>query len=67
MRTPVEFLEVHVESARNVPLDRLDTAAVAQARNSRRDEPLYVICRSGGRGRQACVKFLSAGFTNVIN
>jgi rhodanese-related sulfurtransferase len=27
VRTPVEFREVHVEHARNVPLDRLDPAA----------------------------------------
>ena len=67
VRTPVEFREVHVEHARNVPLDRLDPAAVVQGRNGRRDEPLYVICRSGSRGRQACEKFLAAGFTNVVN
>jgi rhodanese-related sulfurtransferase len=30
-------------------------------------EPLYVICRSGKRGQQACEKFLAAGFTNVVN
>ena len=30
-------------------------------------EPLYVICRSGSRGRQACEKFLAAGCTNVVN
>ena len=67
VRTPVEFREVHVEHARNVPLDRLDPAAVVQGRNGRRDEPLYVICRSGSRGRQACEKFLAAGFPNVVN
>jgi rhodanese-related sulfurtransferase len=38
-----------------------------QARNGVRDEPLYVICRSGSRGRQACEKFVAAGFTNVVN
>ena len=38
-----------------------------QARNGSQDEPLYVICRSGSRGRQACEKFLAAGFTNVVN
>ena len=67
VRTPVEFREAHVEPARNVPLDRLDPAAVAQARSGSRDEPLYVICRSGSRGRQACEKFLAAGITNVVN
>jgi rhodanese-related sulfurtransferase len=67
VRTPVEFREVHVEYARNVPLDKLDPVAVMQDRNGSRDEPLYMICRSGSRGRQACERFLAAGFTNVIN
>lgn len=67
VRTPMEYQELHVVQARNVPLDRLDPAAVMQAREGGRDEPLYVICRSGGRGRQACEKFLAAGFANVVN
>lgn len=67
VRTPVEFREVHVESAQNVPLDRLDPAAFVQARSGPADEPLYVLCRSGGRGRQACERFLKAGFANVAN
>ncbi|HMF18353.1 MAG TPA: rhodanese-like domain-containing protein [Gemmataceae bacterium] len=67
VRTPVEFREVHVEFARSVPLDRLDPAAVMQSRNGPKDEPLYLICRSGSRGRQACEKFLASGFTNVVN
>jgi rhodanese-related sulfurtransferase len=67
VRTPAEFREVHVEIARNVPLDRLDAAALMQARHGSADEPLFVICRSGGRGRQACETFFKAGFPNVIN
>jgi len=67
VRTPVEFREVHAANARNLPLDRLDPATVMQARNGNKDEPLYLICRSGSRGRQACEKFLAAGFTNVVN
>jgi rhodanese-related sulfurtransferase len=67
VRTPVEFREVHVDFARNAPLDRLDPAALMQSRNGSKDEPLYLICRSGSRGRQACEKFLAAGFTNVVN
>ena len=58
VRTPVEFREVHVESARNVPLDQLDPAALMQARNGSANEPLYFICRSGSRGQQACAKLL---------
>ncbi len=66
VRTPVEYREVHVAFARNVPLDRLDAAAIAAERASQ-DEPLYVICRSGGRGRQACEKLAAAGLENVVN
>jgi rhodanese-related sulfurtransferase len=67
VRTPVEFREVHVDFARNVPLDQLDPAAIMQARNGSSQEPLYVVCRSGGRGQQACEKFVKAGFSNVVN
>jgi rhodanese-related sulfurtransferase len=67
VRTPVEYREVHVDFARNVPLDQLDPTAVIQARNGSQDEPLYVVCRTGSRGEKACEKFRQAGFTNVIN
>ncbi len=67
VRTPVEFREVHVEFASNIPLDKLDPAAVMAARNGSADEVLYMVCRSGSRGKQACDKFIEAGFTNVVN
>lgn len=67
VRTPVEYREMHVDFARNVPLDGLDPAAVMQARNGSQDEPLYVVCRSGARGQQACESFQRAGFENVVN
>lgn len=66
VRTPIEFREAHVVIARNVPLDQLDVAALIQARNGT-VEPLYIVCHSGSRGRQACEKFLKAGFSNVVN
>jgi rhodanese-related sulfurtransferase len=67
VRTPAEYREVHATTARNVPLDRLDPVALMQAHNGSQDGPLYLICRSGSRGRQACEKFLAAGFPNVVN
>lgn len=67
VRTPVEFREVHVEFARNIPLDRLDPKAILAERKSSASEPLYVICKAGGRGQQACEKFVAAGFENVVN
>lgn len=67
VRTPVEFREIHIGVARNVPLDQLDPVALMQARNSTSSEPLYVVCRSGSRGQQACEKFVKAGFSNAVN
>jgi len=65
VRTPVEFREVHAEVARNVPLETLDAGAVLAGHPASR--PLYVICRSGSRGKQACEKIAAAGCTNVVN
>ena len=67
VRTPVEFREVHVEGAKNVPLDSLDPKLVASARNGNSTETLYVICKSGGRSAKGAQKFIDAGMTNVIS
>ena len=65
VRTPAEFREVHVTVARNTPLESLDCGLVLAEHPT--NAPLYVICRSGSRGKQACEKFTAAGCTNVVN
>jgi rhodanese-related sulfurtransferase len=67
VRTPVEYRGVHVEFARNVPLDQIDAKAVMDKRNGSASEPLYLICQGGTRSKMACEKFLQAGYTNVVN
>lgn len=67
VRTPIEFREVHVAFARNVPLDQLNPKEIWDQRQDSSDEPLYVICKAGGRGGQAVEKFKRAGFENVVN
>jgi len=68
VRTPMEYQALHVAMAQNVPLDQLDPVALMQGRNGRRgQEPLYVVCQAGTRAKQACEKFLRAGYANVIN
>jgi rhodanese-related sulfurtransferase len=66
VRTPLEFREVHVSFARNEPLDGLNPVRLAAAPRPA-GQPLYVICRSGNRARQACEKLHAAGCPNVIN
>ena len=67
VRTPAEFREVHVAPAKNIPLDRLDPKTILANRNESKDEPIYLICHAGSRGRQACEKFVATGFVNVVN
>lgn len=67
VRTPVEYREVHATPARNVPLDTLDPEALMGGRNGNAAEPLYVICKSGGRSTQACQKLIAAGHDNIVN
>jgi rhodanese-related sulfurtransferase len=62
VRTPVEFAEVHVPSARSVPLDELKPGALQLAK----DQPVYLLCRSGQRATKAAEKFTKEGFTHAI-
>lgn len=65
VRTPAEFREIHVPFAVNCSLDRLSVAEVQSRCPSA--EPVYIICKSGSRGSQACQKLEAAGLSNVIN
>lgn len=66
VRTPIEFREVHAHGAQNLPLDQLDAGAVAASRKGNAD-PLYVICRSGGRASKAIEQLAAAGVQNLVN
>jgi rhodanese-related sulfurtransferase len=66
VRTPAEYGEVHVDFARNVPLDRLDPARIA-ADHTGRSGPIYFVCRSGGRSKTACEKMIAAGVSDVVS
>lgn len=67
VRMPTEYREVHVVGAMNRPLDSLDPKSIVAARNGRSSEPLYFICKSGGRSSKAVQKFLDAGIENVVS
>ena len=62
VRTPVEFAEVHVPQARSVPLDELKPGALALPK----DQPVYLLCRSGQRATKAAEKFAREGFTQPV-
>jgi rhodanese-related sulfurtransferase len=62
VRTPVEFAEVHVPSARSVPLDELKPGSLQLEKN----QPVYLLCRSGQRAAKAAEKFAKEGFTQPV-
>lgn len=66
VRTPAEFRAVHVEFARNVPLDEFDPEAVLRGRTGDASEPLYLICKSGSRSQMACEKLERSGFAGAV-
>ncbi|MCL2348722.1 MAG: DUF2892 domain-containing protein [Planctomycetaceae bacterium] len=64
VRTPIEFREVHATVAHNIPLNTLKPETLAAKYGK---ETIYMICRGGVRGSQACEQMLIAGFENVVN
>ncbi|WP_404304507.1 rhodanese-like domain-containing protein [Neorhodopirellula lusitana] len=67
VRMPTEYREVHASAAQNFPLDSLDPQAIASTLHASATDPLYVICKSGGRSTKAVQQFLNAGIDNVVN
>jgi len=62
VRTPVEFAEVHVPQARSVPLDELKPDLL----QLQKDQPVYLLCRSGQRATKAADKFTKDGFAQPV-
>jgi rhodanese-related sulfurtransferase len=62
VRTPIEFAEAHVPQAQNIPLDELKPSSL----QLRKDQPLYLLCRSGQRATKAAEKFSREGFSQLI-
>ena len=67
VRTAGEFETVHAQNAKNFPLDSLSPADVVRQRVGSADQPIYVICKSGGRSMKACEQFVGQGIDNVVN
>jgi len=66
VRTPVEFAEVHVQQALNVPLDKFSPQALVDSGQAVPDQPTYLLCGSGERAAQAAQKLAAAGFAAPI-
>ena len=66
VRTVVEFDDVHVQQAVNIPLDVLAPQALIEAKTLPADQPVYILCRSGQRAGKAAERFSKEGFDNAV-
>lgn len=66
VRTPVEFAEVHVPQAHNVPLDKFDPKSLLASGRVKKDQPVYLLCRSGARASKAAEKLAKDGLDNGV-
>src|SRR5262245_27520935 len=65
VRTPAEFESVRIKGAVNLPLDRLDPAALLRRLGA--EAPVYCVCQTGTRSQLAAATLRSAGFTRVVH
>jgi glyoxylase-like metal-dependent hydrolase (beta-lactamase superfamily II)/rhodanese-related sulfurtransferase len=65
VRTPGEFEAVRVAGAVNMPLDRVDAAAIAARFGA--GATIYCICQTGTRSQIAASRLRGAGLHNVVH
>lgn len=63
VRESSEYEGGHIEGAVNAPLSSLDANQLPYPK----DEPIYVICRSGNRSAQAASQLQDAGYTEIYD
>ena len=63
VRTAEEFATGHAYRARNIPLDQL----AANLDKLEKNEPVYLICQSGRRSKQAAEILVANGFGQAIS
>lgn len=62
VRTPEEYLAGHADRTKNIPLDTL----ASSLDKLEKGEPVYLICRTDNRSRQAAKILIDAGFKSAI-
>ena len=65
VRTLEEYNEGHIPNAISVPLETIENKAEVKLKN--KDDLILVYCRSGRRSREAALKLIEKGYTNVID
>ena len=62
VRTPAEYEAIHVPDVHLAPLGGLDATRLAGVNGFAKDQPLYILCRTGDRAKQAAQKLEKGGY-----
>ena len=65
VRSLEEYKEGHIPNAISVPLETIENEAETKLKN--KDDLILVYCRSGRRSREAALRLIEKGYTNVID
>lgn len=65
VRTPAEYMQGHLQGARN--LDYSNPAFAQEAKNLPKDSPILLYCRGGTRSAGAASLLQQEGFTRLMN
>lgn len=63
VRMPAEFEEAHAKNAVNMPLNSVE----GRLKELKKDDPVYLICRTGSRSAAAAEILKNNGFQKIYN
>lgn len=66
VRTLEEYEQGHLEKAINIPLDTINKESIQNITENTIDN-IIVYCKSGTRSREAAIKIIELGYTNVYD
>lgn len=66
VRSYEEYEKFHIENAINIPLDTISKKTI-KAVTSKETENIIVYCESGARSKEAAIKIIELGYTNVYD
>lgn len=66
VRTLEEYEKDHIDDAINIPFDTLTKESIKKITNSEIDN-IIVYCQSGTRSKEAAIKIIEFGYTNVYD
>ena len=64
VRRPSEFAEGHIPGAINIPNELIEDKDIPAL--GRKDQRIFIYCRSGRRSKQAAMKLYRLGYTDII-